>query len=231
MYCIIQPKFDRVCIFVNSFLGFLQGLYNENKDFAVQSLLMHLPLLHPGNNEAKEEYLTLLPNILSHSLDNSIHEEECRQLFSLAVVHPAFTQQDKVKLNFWLSLLAEREDKVKEKQHSLALHHTLSDSSAHFFKGHDSWRMPQSGNSQRGGHTNGWRQQSMPPQQMHQPQQQQEPLQQTRKRLDHKDSGISTSFDELGSGASGRQYIFLKHKSFYGQHNIQKCLRLFKTNL
>lgn len=183
-------------------VDFLMSLYKENKDFAVQSLLMHLPLLHPGNNEAKEEYLTLLPNILSHSRENSIHEEECRQLFSLAVVHPAFTQQDKGKLNFWLSLLTDKEDKMKEKHSSLALHHTLSDSSAHFMKSHESWRIHPSNSSPRGGHTNGWRQ-SLPPQTQQQHQQPPEPVQQTRKRLDHKDSGISTSFDELGTAAAG----------------------------
>ncbi|XP_065060682.1 protein Smaug homolog 2-like isoform X2 [Rhopilema esculentum] len=178
---------------------FLMSLYKENKDFAVQSLLMHLPLLHPGNNEAKEQYLTLLPHILSHSLEKSVHEEECRQLFSLAVVHPAFTHQEKGKLNHWLSHLTEKEEKSKEKRHNLALHHTLSDSSAHYNKGgQDSWRIQASNHILHGGQTNGWRPQT---QAQTQPQQQQVP--QMRKRLDHKDSGISTSFDELGSPASG----------------------------
>ena len=193
-------------------LEFLMSLYKKNKDFAVQSLLMHLPLLHPGNNEAKEEYLTLLPNILSHSLDNSIHEEECRQLFSLAVVHPAFTQQEKHKLNFWLSLLAEKEDKIKEQQHS-HVHHTMSDSSAHYIKGDISLGVSTVDTPLRGGQTNGWRQQVMTSinHQQHQQQQQQQQKKETRKRLDHKDSGISTSFDDVGSGATGNciyLYVF-----------------------
>ena len=185
---------------------FLMGLYKQNKDFAVQSLLMHLPLLHPGNNEAKEEYLTLLPKILSHSLENSIHEEECRQLFSLAVVHPAFTQQEKQKLNFWLSHLAEKEDKMKEK---IVLYQTVSDSHAPFMNADCSWGLPMDSGMLRGGQSNGWRQQVLTPmnqhpqQQLQQQQQKKEAIPQTRKRLDHKDSGISTSFDEIGSGAIG----------------------------
>ncbi len=148
---------------------------------------MHLPLLHPGNEEAKGEYLKLLPNILSHSLENSIHEEECRQLFSLALVHPAFTQQDKSNLNFWLGLLTDKTDKSKDKHPLLGSHPTLSDPQAHFMK--ESWRHQGNNNTNTRPQTNGWRQS--------QPQQQQ-----ARHQLHHKDSGISTSFDELGSPAS-----------------------------
>ena len=211
------------------------SLYSENKDFAVQSLLMHLPLLHPGNNEAKEEYLTLLPKILSHSLDNSIHEEECRQLFSLAVVHPAFTKQDKQKLNFWLGLLAEKEDKMKEKHHSFVVNQSLSDSPAHYINADASRGIPSGDASVREGQANGWRNQAMTI--SHQQQQQQllqqkkEPSQQTRKRLDHKDSGISTSFDEIGSGGLGIYlqfviYIFILVKVFkYFQKKFISFLR------
>ena len=178
------------------------GLYKQNKDFAVQSLLMHLPLLHPGNNEAKEEYLKLLPSILSHSLENSIHEEECRQLFSLAVVHPAFTQQEKSRLNYWLSHLTEKEEKGKDKHH-MALHQTLSEPTHRFMKSQESWRSHAGNSSLRGGHTNGWRHPPPQPAPQAQPPPPPQPQPQTRHRLDHKDSGISTSFDELGSGAAG----------------------------
>ena len=219
------------------------SLYKENKDFAVQSLLMHLPLLHPGNNEATEQYLTLLPHILAHSLEKSVHEEECRQLFSLAVVHPAFTHQEKGKLNHWLSHLTEKEEKSKEKRHNLALHHTLSDSSAHYNKGsQDSWRIQASNHILHGGQTNGWRPQT---QAQTPPQQQQVP--QMRKRLDHKDSGISTSFDELGSPASGGifyhiLFLFWKDSPFGNtatqcmpfriiENFLKKCVNLYSINI
>lgn len=101
-------------LFFNS--EFLQSLCHESKEVAVQQLLLHLPLLHPGNDEARHEYLKLLPKILSHSLEYSIHEEECRQLLSLALVHPAFVPEERNSLTWWLGLLEERGEKMREKR-------------------------------------------------------------------------------------------------------------------
>merc|ERR1712168_322753 len=93
---------------------FLRGLCHESKEIAVQQLLLHLPLLHPGNDEARHEYLKLLPKILSHSLEYTIHEEECRQLLSLALVHPAFVPEERNSLTWWLGLLEDKGERVKE---------------------------------------------------------------------------------------------------------------------
>lgn len=95
---------------------FLQKLCHESKEVAVQQLLLHLPLLHPGNDEARHEYLKLLPKILSHSLEYSIHEEECRQLLSLALVHPAFVPEERNSLTWWLGLLEDKGEKMREKR-------------------------------------------------------------------------------------------------------------------
>ena len=168
---------------------FLMGLCHKSKDFAVQSLLLHLPLLHPGNNEAKQEYFKLLPKILSHSLEYSIHEEECRQLLSLALVHPAFTLEERSSLQWWLGHLEDKDEQMlKERQqrpHNLVGPQGSIDPQTGFqmnskipeeIKGHH----PLVGRGQ----INGWRPQP-------------------RHRLDHKDSGISTSFDNgLGSPGS-----------------------------
>eukprot|EP00794_Sanderia_malayensis_P020007 gene20007-21968_t len=189
--------------------AFLKGLYHENKDFVVQSLLMHLPLLHPGNDDAKAEYLTLLPNILSHSLENSIHEEECKQLFSLARVHPAFTQLEKNNFNYWLGHLTEKTEKSKDKHPQLGSYPTLSDPHGQFLKTQDSWR-PTINYSLRG-QSNGWRQ---PAQQA-----------QTRHQLKHKDSGISTSFDELGSPGS------TSSPGELGQHEAMDDFAMPKTRV
>ena len=75
--------------------------------------MLHLPLLHPGNDEARHEYLKLLPKILSHSLEYSIHEEECRQLLSLALVHPAFVPEERNSLTWWLGLLDDKGEKMR----------------------------------------------------------------------------------------------------------------------
>ena len=95
---------------------FLQSLCHESKEVAVQQLLLHLPLLHPGNDEVRHEYLNILPKILSHSLEYSIHEEECRQLLSLALVHPAFVPEERNSLTWWLGLLEDRGEKMREKR-------------------------------------------------------------------------------------------------------------------
>lgn len=93
------------CFFFDLFLEFLSGLIRESKDFAVKQLLMHLPLLNPRNDEARFEYLQLLPKILHHTVEHSVHQEECRQLLSLAVVHPAFPPEERNTLHRWLSQL------------------------------------------------------------------------------------------------------------------------------
>ncbi|XP_068681793.1 protein Smaug homolog 2-like isoform X1 [Montipora foliosa] len=84
---------------------FLSSLLCETKDVAVKQLLMHLPLLNPRNDEARYEYLHLLPKILHHTVEHSVHQEECRQLLSLAVVHPAFPPEERNALHHWLSQL------------------------------------------------------------------------------------------------------------------------------
>ncbi|CAH3040691.1 unnamed protein product [Porites lobata] len=84
---------------------FLSSLLRESKDFAVKQLLMHLPLLNPRNDEARYQYLQLLSKILHHTVEHSIHQEECRQLLSLSVVHPAFPPEERTTLHSWLSQL------------------------------------------------------------------------------------------------------------------------------
>ncbi|CAH3043577.1 unnamed protein product, partial [Pocillopora meandrina] len=84
---------------------FLGNLIRESKDVAVKQLLIHLPLLNPRNDDARHEYLHLLPKILNHTVEHSVHQEECRQLLSLAVVHPAFPAHERTYLHHWLSKL------------------------------------------------------------------------------------------------------------------------------
>ena len=91
-----------------NFLEFLSSLCSQSKDDVVKQLLVHLPLLQPGNHLARQEYLNILPKVLSHSHEHSIHEEECRQLLSLALVHPAFPPNERNKLQQWLQILDEK---------------------------------------------------------------------------------------------------------------------------
>ena len=85
---------------------------------AVKQLLAHLPLLTPGNDTARYEYLQLLPKILTHTVEHCVHQQECMQLLSLALVHPAFPPQERNSLTCWLSHL-EKSLGVQERLHSV----------------------------------------------------------------------------------------------------------------
>jgi len=174
---------------------FLRGLCHESKEVAVQQLLLHLPLLHPGNDEARHEYLKLLPKILSHSLEYSIHEEECRQLLSLALVHPAFVPEERNSLTWWLGLLEDKGDKLREGRHpppgfnssGLNVHSHLSGTkSVSEYYGNKTSQHAAVTNtySYKGMSSNGWKVQS---------------------QLTHTDSGIGTSFDNGSPGLA--QYL------------------------
>ena len=89
-------------------------MHSETEDTALQHLLSHILLLHPGNSKAREEYLKLLPKVLFGSEDVD-YLYKCRQLLSLALVHPAFPHDDREKLTFWLSRLDDKCRKISER--------------------------------------------------------------------------------------------------------------------
>lgn len=88
--------------------AYISALCGEPKEAAVSWLLNHLPLLRPGNNEAKAEYLAILPKVLAHSIENSCHIEESRQLLSYSLIHPAITTEERAQFTAWLSALEEQ---------------------------------------------------------------------------------------------------------------------------
>ncbi|KAL2076816.1 hypothetical protein ACEWY4_027592 [Coilia grayii] len=79
----------------------------ETKERVISLVLSHLPLLKPGNVEAKGEYMRLLPKILAHTIEHGRHLEESRQLLSYALIHPATSLEDRSALALWLSHLEE----------------------------------------------------------------------------------------------------------------------------
>ncbi|XP_056123123.1 protein Smaug homolog 1 isoform X2 [Rhinichthys klamathensis goyatoka] len=81
---------------------------SETKERVISLVLTHLPLLKPGNVEAKVEYMSLLPKILSHTIEHGRHLEESRQLLSYALIHPATSLEDRANLALWLNHLEER---------------------------------------------------------------------------------------------------------------------------
>ncbi|XP_068434868.1 protein Smaug homolog 1 isoform X2 [Clinocottus analis] len=80
----------------------------ESKERVISLVLTHLPLLKPGNVEAKSEYMRLLPRILAHTIEHGRHLEESRQLLSYALIHPATSLEDRSALALWLNHLEER---------------------------------------------------------------------------------------------------------------------------
>ncbi|XP_008942449.1 PREDICTED: protein Smaug homolog 1-like, partial [Merops nubicus] len=88
--------------------GIINQWQEESKDKVISLLLTHLPLLKPGNLEAKVEYMKLLPKILAHSIEHNQHIEESRQLLSYALIHPATSLEDRSALAMWLNHLEDR---------------------------------------------------------------------------------------------------------------------------
>lgn len=87
---------------------YISNLGKEPVERAVQELLAHLPLLHAGNGTAKNEYLKIIPKVLSHSIENGVYIEECRQLLSYSLIHPAITSEERSQFTMWLGHLEER---------------------------------------------------------------------------------------------------------------------------
>lgn len=85
--------------------AFLKSLHGRTKEEALTQLLSHLPLLNPGNSEARAEYMRLLPKVLLGSSEEMDYQDLCRQLLSLALLHPAFPHENREALTFWLSQL------------------------------------------------------------------------------------------------------------------------------
>lgn len=95
--------------------GFLSSLHSQSEEQALTQLLAHLPLLNPGSSEARGEYMKLLPKVLLGSSVEMDYLDQCRQLLSLALVHPAFPLQDREALTFWLSQLDKKQKKNMER--------------------------------------------------------------------------------------------------------------------
>ncbi|XP_046383534.1 protein Smaug homolog 1 isoform X2 [Ischnura elegans] len=88
--------------------AFVGSLLNESKEVALRQLLTHLPLLRPGNAEAKARYLTVIPTVLGQSVETGVHVEESRQLLSYSLIHPAISSEERRSLTHWLPHLEER---------------------------------------------------------------------------------------------------------------------------
>ncbi|KAH0631612.1 hypothetical protein JD844_006022 [Phrynosoma platyrhinos] len=111
--------------------------HQESKEKVVSLLLSHLPLLQPGNTEAKSEYMKLLQKVLAYSIESNGFIEESRQLLSYALIHPATTLDDRNSLALWLNHLEEHLSSSYSSQGR-----GRPDTAYHSRQGSDEWQGP-----------------------------------------------------------------------------------------
>jgi len=89
-------------------LEFVHALNSSTKltqDELIQQLLTYFPLLHPGNEKVKNEYLKVIPKVLSCSVENGTRVEDCRKLLTYTLIHPAVSNEERGEFTKWLGQL------------------------------------------------------------------------------------------------------------------------------
>lgn len=76
-------------------------LYTRKEDILNEVLNM-LPLLKPGNEEAKLSYMTLISLAVKDTVQQMVPPELVQQIFSYMLIHPAIGSEDRRALNVWL---------------------------------------------------------------------------------------------------------------------------------
>ncbi|XP_033240801.1 protein Smaug [Drosophila pseudoobscura] len=76
-------------------------LYARKEDILHEVLNM-LPLLKPGNDEAKLIYMALIPAAVKDTMQQIVPTELVQQIFSYLLIHPAISSEDRRSLNIWL---------------------------------------------------------------------------------------------------------------------------------
>ena len=112
LVCIVKMT---ACTYAHT-LAFLSSLHSQTEEQALAQLLAHLPLLNPGSTDARGEYMKLLPKVMLGSSEELDYLDQCRQLLSLALVHPAFPQEDREALTFWLSQLDRKQKNIVDRK-------------------------------------------------------------------------------------------------------------------
>ena len=97
----------------------------------MENILARLPLLRPDSAGAVKEYMNLLPKVLLGCREDTTYLGRCRQFLSLSLVHPAFKQDDKGNLAYWLHYLDDKWKKVLEKNGVAYDHQQLGLSKRH----------------------------------------------------------------------------------------------------
>ena len=120
MFTAPPERFLRPSCFLLVPTAFLSSLHSQSEAAALAQLLVHIPLLNPGNLDARGEYMKLLPKVLLGSSEELDYLDQCRQLLSLALVHPAFPHEDREALTYWLARLDEKQRNIMERNPTVA---------------------------------------------------------------------------------------------------------------
>lgn len=81
---------------------------SESTETVLQELLLHLPLLKPGNSSCKEAYLLVIQEIINYCVSTGQYTNLAQQLLSYTLIHPAITCRDRRSLKQWLKHLEDR---------------------------------------------------------------------------------------------------------------------------
>lgn len=81
------------------------GEQYEKKQDILTDLLTYLPLLKPGNDDAKSVYMNLIPSTVEDSIRHIVPTDLVQQFFSYLLIHPAITSDDRRSLSHWLKHL------------------------------------------------------------------------------------------------------------------------------
>lgn len=75
---------------------FIRSLLSDRLHVALNKLLIHLPLLRPGNKEIADSYLTVIRKVLTEFMSPPYKiYNDCVEIMSYLLVHPAFDKEDK----------------------------------------------------------------------------------------------------------------------------------------
>ncbi|ALC43729.1 smg [Drosophila busckii] len=88
---------------------------SQRKQELLLEVLNMLPLLKPGNEEAKQTYMTLIPLAVKDTVQQLVPTELVQQIFSYLLIHPAINSEDRRSLNVWLRQL---EDHIQTSKRS-----------------------------------------------------------------------------------------------------------------
>lgn len=82
------------------------GKYDKKEDI-LNDILTYLPLLKPGNEDAKAVFLSLIPCAVDDSVRQIVPIELVQQILSYLLIHPAISNEDRRSLSQWLRHLGE----------------------------------------------------------------------------------------------------------------------------